>query len=464
MTRVGETSPETLSHQTVSTAKGIMPQGDPADVRESRGVSEISSKILGEAAERCGPIPEAFMFGDGIDWSSPLRETMLYVELPFWLMVPSGPVRIQWRETEVIVHVCPQWMEVFAQEVTDSRKSVLHQGPWEPEYEPAADVAELLRSRQVPVMTRRAKTVLRFEALGHESAFREIGEDEPPRAHRECEAYWASLCEAHIPLVNELIQRYRLVTYDYFAYEVSAWDVPVWYLKHQNQGFTATLLPYMGWDVKPVTIEDGDGEGAPPRVEPFEWATLLDLNAVRSDDASPGEFDLLDARSLMERGDYTGAVRRTVTAIEAILEWALIQELSKLYPKAEAIARAAKTDNDYPGRRRQWRKLAKPPITQGEFDEFERTRQIRHDIVHNGRRLTHEDRGRAQRAVDTGRWLYNKIEASPDRAHLRDYGSGGVLRSAGRGALAPRFSPEFREGRIVLRSMASDLPPLMDRN
>jgi hypothetical protein len=135
------------------------------------------------------------------------------------------------------------------------------------------------------------------------------------------------------------------------------------------------------------------------------------------------------------------------------------QELSKQYPEEEAAARGAKTDNDFPGRLRQWRKLADPPISQTEFDEFERTRQIRHDIVHKGRRLTHVDRGRAQRAVYTGRWLYNKIEAKPDRARLRDYG---VLKSVGRAALAPRFPAEIQNGRIVLRSLASSLPALPD--
>jgi hypothetical protein len=138
----------------------------------------------------------------------------------------------------------------------------------------------------------------------------------------------------------------------------------------------------------------------------------------------------------MERGDYTGAVRRTVTAVEAVLRWALLTELEKRYGSDEAATRTAKTDNDFPGRLRQWRKLANPSIPQVLFDEFEVTRKVRHEIVHLGRRLTHQDRGQAQRSVDTGRWLYNKIEDKNDRGRLRDYG---VLKSVGRAALAPRF-------------------------
>jgi hypothetical protein len=103
----------------------------------------------------------------------------------------------------------------------------------------------------------------------------------------------------------------------------------------------------------------------------------------------------------MERGDYTGAVRRSVTAIEAVLEWALRQELEKQHSQADADRLLARTKNNYPERLAEWRGLAQPSINQAEFDEFESTRQIRHEIVHRGRRLLHSDRGRAQRAVDT---------------------------------------------------------------
>jgi hypothetical protein len=149
----------------------------------------------------------------------------------------------------------------------------------------------------------------------------------------------------------------------------------------------------------------------------------------------------------MERGDYTGAVRRTVTAVEAVLRWALVRELEKKYPPEEAEDRTARTDNDFPGRLAQWRKLAQPQISQQEFDEFQATREIRHEIVHRGRRLTHQERGRAQRAVDTGRWLYNKIEGSAERAQLRDYG---VLKSAGRVAMALRFPATVDFDGIIL--------------
>jgi hypothetical protein len=420
-------------------------------------LSAVGSQIIARAVGRFGPIPESFAFGDGIDWSSPLAETLLYVELPFWLMTPAGPVNVEWSGATFTVDVCSAWMEVFSGQVLDSRASVVHHGPWRPNgWEPPEHLAKEFARLQILWLQRPCKTVLRLTTRAHSSAFRELSDAEPPRARAEQQAYWASLCEAHIPVVNELIQRYRLVTYDYFAYEVSAWDVPMWYLKHADTGYRAVLLPYREWDAKPVTIEDGETPGDPPKVQQFEWTNLDALAATSSEDATLGEFDLLDARSLMERGDYTSAVRRTVTAVEAVLRWALVTELEKIHPPADAEQRASKTDNDFPGRLAQWRKLARPQISQQEFDEFQTTREIRHEIVHRGRRLTHKDRGRAQRAVDTGRWLYNKIEDKPGRARLRDYG---VLKSAGRVALALRFPSTIDIDGITLGPLFSTRKP-----
>lgn len=74
-------------------------------------------------------------------------------------------------------------------------------------------------------------------------------------------------------------------------------------------------------------------------------------------------------------------------------------------------------------------------------DELEVTRSLRHDIVHRARRISAAERGVAQRCVDTGRWLFNFIEQKPARRDLRE--KGGVLRSVGRSALAPRFMVEL---------------------
>jgi hypothetical protein len=410
--------------------------------------SEFMNRLLADGESRYGPIPKSFHFGDGIDWGSALKETFLYVELPFWLMVEPGPVEVSWAGLTFTVEICPPWVEVFGGYIVDSRLTAIHNGPERPEtWSPAEPLRTQMTEQGMMWMERLSKTVLRLTTRAHAAAFRKLGEGDPPRALVEQQTYWASLCEAHLPVVNELVQRYRLVTYDYYAYEVSAWDVPIWYLKHANIGYRAILLPYKRWDRKPVTIEAGDNPGDPDKISQFEWASKNELAAAASSDATPGEFDLLDARSLMERGDYSGAVRRTTTAVETIATWVLPDQLRRTFSAEEAERRLKRTEGNTPARFREWLDLPHPEIGQRLLDEFEATRGIRHEIVHEGRRLTLRDRGRAQRAVDTGRWLYNKIEAKPERARLRDYG---VLKSTGRVTLDMRFAATVDKDGITL--------------
>jgi len=363
-------------------------------------------------------------------------------------MVDPGPVTVTWAETNFSVDICSPWMEVFIDEVTDSRASCFHHGPLQEDWSPSKEVAAELDSAGIAWMPRPCKTMLRLKAYAHDDAFRVPRLTEPPRVQVEHEAYWSSLCEAHIPVVNELIQRYRLVTYDYFPYEVSAWDVPVWFLKHHDSGYIAVLLPYKTWDDKPAVYEPAAEAGQPDQRRPFQFTTCDALAAASSHDATPGEFDLLDARSLMERGDYTGAVRRTITAIEAVVEWALRIELQSQYPAGDVEKRLEKTRNNFPERLRQWRDLAEPQLTPRAFEELTAWRAIRHEIVHRSRRLTHDERGLAQQIVDTGRWFYNRVEAKPERERLREKGT--TLRAVGRVAMAPRLPTKISQGRIVV--------------
>jgi len=119
---------------------------------------------------------------------------------------------------------------------------------------------------------------------------------------------WASLCEAHLPIVNELIQRYRLAACDYVAYEVSPWDVPIWYLNHDGEGYLAVLVPYKSWDVKPVTVEPGENPGDPPPQSYRDADTIGDADThgtrgyrrpARADGGGPGGGQLSRGHGLL---------------------------------------------------------------------------------------------------------------------------------------------------------------------
>lgn len=91
-------------------------------------------------------------------------------------------------------------------------------------YKEPGELSEAVRNAMAqrpdgPYMWRKCKTVLKVESRCNEdvwNAAREEAEQSPRR--REARIYLAELCRAHIPVINRLVQSYRLATYDYFAY------------------------------------------------------------------------------------------------------------------------------------------------------------------------------------------------------------------------------------------------------
>lgn len=361
----------------------------------------------------------SYWVGQELDWEAAPVSVVLFVELPYWLMAPDFPLTVVVRDHEFQVEIRSGLRALYAREVQDSQLSCIHIGPDHSGLNP--ELRKYIDDHEVPVLSRKCKTVLRIHSRCNGdvlSATQDEGRQEA--AHW----YLKALCEAHIEVVNKLIQHYRLATYDYFPYEVSPWDVPVWFVE-AKEGFTrVALLSYADWDQKPLVGPIGGLGQAYKLIDP------PDLQAALSTDATAGELELLDAINLMERGDYTGAVRRITTAIEALVEQVLREELEKRHTAAEVERRLHASRNDFLGRLRQYQKLSERTMPEMLNAELETTRQMRHEIVHRGARIIHAERGRAQRSVDTGRWIFNWLENREDRAAMREKNL--ALRSLGR--------------------------------
>jgi hypothetical protein len=231
---------------------------------------------------------------------------------------------------------------------------------------------------------------------------------------RDGHAYLHALCAAHLEIVNRVVQQYRLATYDYFPYEVSPLDVPTWQVDSEPGFVNAVLVPYVGWDYKPAIGPMGGDTEQYTLIGPDDFQRAL------TTEPTAGEFELLEAITLMERGDYSGAVRRITTALEAVLEARLRDELSKRYSDVEVVRHLRQNRNNFPLRKRVYEQLSGREMSATIWAEVERTRVIRNEIVHEGLRISFSDRGRAQRAVDTGRWAFNWFENKPDRQKVRE--------------------------------------------
>jgi hypothetical protein len=388
-------------------------------------------------------LPEQFAIGDDIDWNAPWADANLWVELPFWLMVNNGSITIDYHGCNFPISMHDNYFELHCDGIGDSKSTVLYRGPFKKSEQLSEDIQKLFADNPaLNALWRKCKTTLKIKSRCNEAVL-ESGKDRPSHS-----IYLAELCRAHLPIVNHLVQSYRLATYDYFAFEVAPWDVPHWLVERAGQSVSCMIVPYRAWDAKPLIFPKSEG----PPVQ-YQLIAGRDLANQLSAVSTLGEFELLDALNLMERGDYSGAVRRIATAIEVVVETEVKKAVEAADGKAAAQSFIKKTRNDFPSRLTKYEKVTKRILSPGLHNELTETRKLRHRIVHEAYRVN--DRGRAQRSVDTGRWIFNWIENDQTRFDVREKRI--ALRSLGRDITYGIFPTEITPAGIVVSRIP--MPP-----
>jgi hypothetical protein len=421
--------------------------GESRNTNEPTAGPEMAAESEVEATEPNAVeqvvLPEKFYVGQDIDWDAPLRDVLLWVELPFWLMTNNGTVSVDVNGHSFDIATHDNYFELHAGGFEDSRNSVIYMGPVKPLDQFGQEVQEVRKDRpDLPLAWRKCKTVLKIATLCNEDIWQR---GSPIGRPQSISMYLAELCRAHIPVVNQVIQGYRLATYDYFPFEVSPWDVPRWMIERDGDSIPGSLLPYKEWDIKPPVIT-GPGE----KPVPYQLITAGDLAAQIDAEPTPGELELLDALNLMERGDYSGAVRRVTTAIEVIVEAVVGREIEKAQGTKAAKKFIRDTRTNFPRRVGKHEKLSGRAFPAALQRELDRTRKLRHRIVHGGYRIASGERGEAQRSVDTGRWIFNWFENDKTRFDVREKRI--AFRGLGRDITYGTFPSDITPSGVVISS------------
>lgn len=439
-----EVNPDTSSTATIGASRRPRPpavgEGRPPVPPPS---AFQSSAAFGEWLKSLGPPPSSYAVGDYLDWDAPWVDVRLRVELPFWLLVENTTLQV-----EVEGHVFPLSINIDPFElhtgwISDSKRGVIYQGPFQQDDELSDSIKDFKRSKpDAQLLWRKAKSVLTIVTRCNEDVWRKRTE-EPDPVRPSVKLYLEELCRAHIPVVNKLVQAYRLGAYDPFAFEVSPWDVPHWIIERDSQACSCTLVPYRSWDW-PIYVYDGP-EG---RLQPCR---LIDADGLRerlSSPANPGELELLDAISLMERGNYSDAIRRITTAIEVIVASAA-EDIVRAKEGPQAAKRFLEdTRVNFQRRVKKYEQLSGRTLSDGMRRELDHTRKLRHRIVHGGYRVTPAERGSAQRLVDFGRWTFNWFENDARRREVRERRISRM--SSGREMTYNIFRPQITPEGIIL--------------
>lgn len=411
-------------------------------------------------------LPASYFIGEEIDWSASWIDVSLWVELPFWLMIEDTTVDVEvgGHNFETAIH--EHYFELHGGLISDSKQNVIYQGPPKNIADLSVQIKETLKSRpEIAVLWRKSKTVLKVKSRCNEFVWNTRIQNNdviknakfPMATKRAIDFYLIELCRAHIPVINKLIQQYRLATYDYFPYEVSPWDVSHWFIERNANGVHVNLVPYREWDIRPrkfaqpfneVVQAIREGKNPDPPSIPYIFIEPNELRNKMSFVAGPGEFELMDALNLMERGDYSSAVRRVTTAIEVVVEAKVRKCIDAKDGEKAAVRFLRETETNFPRRISRYEELSGRSLPDVLRTELQGTRKLRHKIVHRGYRIAPNERGRAQKAVDTGRWIFNWFENDKVRFDIREKKI--ALRSLGRDIAAGVFPTKITPDGVVV--------------
>jgi hypothetical protein len=358
-----------------------------------------------------GPILDGTRPGDQINWDSERVPVELTIELPFWLLVPNGDVNLTIGDCTVRARVVNDGIQFrLGHHQSVSQQKTVFLGS----LGDAATASTRLVLLTTGGQSRLTKTLVTFGAFAHSDALEALKSKD--RKYQQGCKYFQSLAIAHLDFLNLLINSYRRLSSDPFATEVSAWDVPIWSLSVEGIQFNVILFPYLAVESRPSVTKFLN----PSEVNPFIAASLEDIERVADIDATPGEVELLDGWGLYYRGRHAESIRSFVTAIELLLEARLREVMRALGASPEDVERALlETRNKFMKRLDQYCRLTQSRVP-GPYlhvlptlngvrlkRELEQTRDLRHEIVHAGKRLDRNLERPMNRVAETMSWLFN---------------------------------------------------------
>ena len=372
--------------------------------------------------------------GCRLDWSAPYVAVHLYVELPFWLMMPEDTFDVKFEESTVkitVVHGCEE-LQRTATHFKNSSSTVFLARPGEPipEY-----VQHLVDGSSNGCSAHIHKTTLIIEASVLESAVKcSLGS---PPEQEDAIRYFRTLATGHLPVANRLITAYRRASNDPFVQEITEATTPIWFMRRQNHFFRIPIFFYGGFESRPEwPNKDGKQEVA-------DFATVAEVRKFLTQEETPGETILLDAWGYFYAGRFVDAIRGFVSALEVLLEarYAAAMKANGIaVEKVEAELRSTATRfnsriNNYlqltkrtiPGPLVAW-----VPYINGVRlrQELANTRDLRHKIVHEGYRMSPFAHGPMLRAAETMTWLFDWLEDCElsSRIRFRHYTLKGLLK------------------------------------
>ncbi len=372
--------------------------------------------------------------GSELDWSAQYIPIQLYLELPFWLMMPEGTFDVKYEEAThriSVVHGCIEIQLSFNHLKTRANTIFIAR----PKEELPEHMKKLLEENQTGYTTHIHRTTLIIETTILESVLKSRTGKELEQSHAI--SYISAMAIGHLPLVNKLLTAYRRAGNDPFVRQITESDASIWFLRLNDRFLRISIYPYADYEYRPEFPISDKVIGPADLVSSEEMVEFLDLKET------PGETILLDAWNYFYSGRFDDSIRGLVTALEVLLE-AKYSDALKSNGSSDEVVRSAlnKTATKFTTRLNNYLQLANrtipgpllswvPYITGTMLrGEMNRTRNLRHKIVHEGLIVHPEARGPMLRSVETMTYLFDWLEEDErsSRNRFKFYPLKGILR------------------------------------
>jgi hypothetical protein len=393
----------------------VPPKATKAPDSDHEAVPETSEKDA-------TPAPQNIWPGSSLDWSSPKVDVRLYVELPFWLMMPDGIYDVTYEETTLQIEVAHQCDEGQTSRYHLKNHPATVFIKRDGEKAPEDVVARLNKSEDGWSIIVHRTTLIISTKIIQSVLDATRGEDPVKLAHAG--AYLNSLAVGHVPLANALITAYRRASYDPFAQDVTEATVPIWFLRHGDEFTRLSIYPYHDHAWRPRAPVEGD--------VPLDLATREEVVKFLDTPETPGESILMDAWSYYYTGRFSDSIRALITSVEVLLE-AKLAELHRAKGKTPDQVEAALnvTATKFLSRLDEYAHLSGRTIPGPQLSvipyingvrlrqELIDTRELRHRIVHGGHRVHPHAYGSMLRAIETITGFFSWLDGDLESASRR---------------------------------------------
>jgi hypothetical protein len=395
-------------------------------VAESDRLQSLAAHLAtkSEAVQRVPPseMPSSFHLGMPLKWDSSHVAVDLYVELPFWLLIPSASsfYTVSVEATSIEIEVCQELYEISTgHQSRSSHSSFLAYDRITETTQ--ADLDQRIQQAAGAITYRALKTVLCIRTQALNDAVVAYTEANTQRRQHGF-VYLQTLAYAHIPILNRLINAYQRISEDPFAHEVADWELPFWVLRAKDKWLGIPVIPYLTYDQYPYICDFPGNRTA------IALATEQQVKDSLVGEPIPGHIELIEAWGLYYRGQYGDAIRLLATSIEISLEYVFKKLLQqKGHSRDQIESRLEETFNDFESRLNDYLNMARrrlpgpilsviPYINGVRYkQELDRNRKLRHKVVHEGLRFDKKMAGSIQRAMETTTWLFRWLNESAGR-------------------------------------------------